>query len=96
MRASWADSSWACAEASVASAVVGSTLASTWPAVTFDPSATSISVIVPLAPKLTSSTVAGATLPVVDTEVWTVPLVTVTDRPVEADAEEWKIDVKPK
>jgi hypothetical protein len=69
---------------------------STWPAVTFWPTATSTALSVPLAPKSMSSTVLGATVPEAVTVDCTVPVVTVAVRVAAWADERWKMENNPK
>jgi hypothetical protein len=78
-------------------AVVGSSVPSTAPALTFWPTVTATVLMVPLVEKPTSSTVLGATLPLASTDDSTVPVVTVVVRALEACAVLWwKTDSTPK
>jgi len=71
---------FACAESKVFCALVGSTVASIWPALTWSPAATSTAVSVPLVPKLTDAELATPTLPDALTLDCTMPRVTVAVR----------------
>jgi len=68
-------------------AVVGSSVASTCPARTWSPTATSTAVTVPLAVKFSLASVAGLMLPEAVTLSWTMPRCTVTVRTMPVEAE---------
>src|SRR4051794_7153936 len=76
----------ACAWATATSALLLSTRASSCPRLTCSPSLTSIFVTSPLVPKLSSSWLAGARLPLPETVDWMTPRATVTVRPESAVA----------
>jgi len=80
----WAWARFAWAEASVACAVDGSTFASTSPAVTRSPTATSTSLNVPLVPKSAADELATLTFPEAVTLDCTVPRATVAVRWIPA------------